>query len=697
MLCVQGVALIRAVCSFVYEAKAALMRGGARSASYTKSKTALLIRLALATILSSTSVAALAWIYPEHRDLSLKAVSELEPDRRVVFDQLWQETRAGDEKRLCASGADNKQGLTPSCMDWAALAAIAGDHACSSQEMLDTARTSDWILRVADVAAQLKVDLARLPVSAGPTASAAITDPLSDTRRRLVSEAVRAQRVNALRIADIRFQSADSEYATRAGSNNAHFLLARPSTTVSPQDYAALTLRAGSELNALGIYTFLHLSALKKASRLRNEQLTPSQRRALIRAAMSDEAFALHFLQDVYAAGHIAGDWGNSSQRHGTHNYYNQNGLEVFTWKGGSKSIVLMGDAHMRPEDAEVAASAVRQSLEQLLDVASGRADVAIPHTPTAPAEPDAFDICRNEKFPERDPALDVQPEHRDLLAATLYNTPVPGLGPGLGAMPRFRSELGPFIGLAGLIDARGIDSGFVTAQTKRGVIAGLDLSVRAGFGLDGVMGESGDGLVYASIGLRTDSPSSNRFTDASRGITDGSLGAAIPARSGLALRFRMPYYLLPGDLLLTSPLYLINEKAYQNIAVTAANGGLLRWQSGWATRIGRFQFVLGRELGVTFYGEINHDELIAPSVETGGQGRIIRFKSTSYELPILEYRPYRAFSTNQSSSVTVQLFAGADVPRGATSRLPVDAAVPSMQTVWFLGMRLVFDWRYYF
>ena len=38
-------------------------------------------------------------------------------------------------------------------------------------------------------------------------------------------------------------------------------------------------------------------------------------------------------------------------------------------------------------------------------------------------------------------------------------------------------------------------------------------------------------------------------------------------------------------------------------MAVTAANGGLIPWQLGRATRFGRFQFVLGREIGATFYG----------------------------------------------------------------------------------------------
>jgi hypothetical protein len=656
-----------------------------------------LLWLALTIILSSVSHVALAWVYPEHRELSLQAVAQLDPDRRAVFNRLWKEARTGDENRLCSSGADSEQGLAPSCIDWAALAAIGGDHSCSSQEMFETARTSDWILVVADVAAQLKVDLARIPVTATAELSITTADSLSDVKRRIASQAVRAERINALRTADIRLQHADTEYATRAGSNNAHFLLARPNTGETPQEYAELTLRPGSDLNAIGVYTWFHLSALQKASRLR-EQLTPAQRHALTRAVMADEAFALHFLQDVYSAGHIAGAWGNASQRQGTHDYYNQNGLEVFTWNGGSKSVVLMGDAHMRPEDVQVTALAVRKSLEQLMDVASGRSGVSVPPTPMAPSEPDTFNVCRNNQFPQRAPGLRAQPEYRALLATTLFNTPVPGLGPGLGALPRSRSEVGPFVGLAGSIDTRGVNGGFITSQTAAGLVSGLDLSVRAGFGLDGVMGEAGDGLVYAALGLRADTPSNNRFADLSRGVTGGNLSAAIPSRSGVALRFRMPFYLIPGDLLLASPLYLFNEKAYKNLAVTAANGGLLLWQSGWETPIGRFQFVLGRELGVTFYGHIGDDELIAPGTVPGsGQGRIVRFKSTTFELPILEYRPYRAFSTNQSSSVTVQLFAGADVPHGVSTILPAGAPTPATRTVWFLGMKLVFDWRYYF
>ena len=42
-------------------------------------------------------------------------------------------------------------------------------------------------------------------------------------------------------------------------------------------------------------------------------------------------------------------------------------------------------------------------------------------------------------------------------------------------AMPRFRAELGPFIGLAGSIDHRQLRNGFDPIQTERGRMTGPD------------------------------------------------------------------------------------------------------------------------------------------------------------------------------------------------------------------------------
>jgi hypothetical protein len=263
--------------------------------------------------------------------------------------------------------------------------------------------------------------------------------------------------------------------------------------------------------------------------------------------------------------------------------------------------------------------------------------------------------------------------------------------------MPRFRTEVGPFVGMAGSIDGRRIDGGFTETQSGSGWIGGVDLSLRAGVGLDGVIGESGDGLVFVSLGLRADSPSTNAFDASALAQQGGSITAAIPARTGLSTRIRMPFFLIPGDLLLAAPLYFFSPDSYTAMAVTASNGGLIPWQSGWATPYGRFQFVLGRELGVNFYGLQGNDRILAPPAEPGGQVRLVKYKSTYYDLPILEYRPYRAFASNQSSTILVQLFAGLDVPQGESVVSPAGAPpVDVSRNVWSVGLRLVFDWRYY-
>ena len=650
------------------------------------------------TLLITTS-SALAWIYPEHRDLALLAVEKLDPDRSMVFSQLWREARVGYEGRFCARGADSDQELAPDCIDWAALSAIAGDHSCSSAQMLDTVSQSNWILVLADVAAQLKVDLARIPVMAPADQIELTSDLGADAQNRFAAESRRADRVNALRTADTRMQRVDIEYATRAGANNAHFLLARSATNQTGLDYADTALVVDAEVNAIGVYSWYHLSALQKASRLATEDLSADERSELIRAALFDEAFALHFLEDVFASGHVAGTWGDASQRKGTHDFYNQNGLEARTWDGQSASVVLMGDAHMRDEDAEIAAAAVLSSLTQVLDAAAGRSSHEVPYRSAAPDAPDPFDVCNAETFPRRDEGLRIEADEYDtLLGEALAQTPIPGLGPGLGSMPRFRSELGPFLGLAGAVDGRGLSGGFESSQKHDGgTIAGLELALRAGVGLEGALGDSGDGLIFTSLGFRTDAPSTNRFSDEARGSPDGNLSAAIPARSGLAFRLRMPYYILPADLLLLSPMYFFNPDTYTRMAVTAVNGGALHLQQGIATPLGRLQFVLGRELGVTWYGLDGNDQLLAPSADPNGPARIAEFKSTSFEMPILEFRPYRSFSQNQSSSVLLQFYGGVDIPRGGQTVIPEGAPPVDLETIWFLGIRMAFDWRYYF
>jgi hypothetical protein len=657
-------------------------------------------RLLLLTLaITCAADPAFAWVYPEHRDIAVLGVEKLDAERRAIFERLWAQARSGHEQRLCQRSADPAQGVMPECIDWAAMSAIAGDHSCSSAQLLETVSTSKGILAIAEVAAQLKADLQRISQAAPATSRKEGSGLIGDLRRQMESEASRADRVNALRIADIRLQRADPEYATRAGSNNAHFLLARPAVDFTAQEYVETTLTVGSEINAVGVWGRFHLSALQKATRLAREDLSAAQRSTLARAVLADEAFALHFMEDVFAAGHVAGTWGDVSQRKGTHDYYNESGLEVRTWQAGASTTVLMGDAHMRPEDAQHAAEAVRLSLEQVLDTAAGRSRTTnLPYTAAASSEPEPFDVCKSDELGSWLPGREPTVEAVELGVEVLRLTAVPSLAEGLGAMPRFRSELGPFIGVAGSLNARAVEGGFTGLEDGSGFVGGADLSLRLGYGLEGVIDEGGDGLVFFSAGYSGETPSTNKYTEAAPAQQGGTLTAAIPARTGLTVRMRMPFYLVPGDLLLLSPMYLASPTTYQRMAVTAVNGGLIPWQLGWATRFGRFQLVLGREIGVTFYGVWSDDEtLLAPAVPPGSGPRVIQFESTYLDFPILEYRPYRSFDTTQSSALILQLFAGVDIPNEGTVVYPPGAPGADLDRVYSIGVRLTFDWRRYF
>ncbi|MGB2957453.1 MAG: hypothetical protein WBD30_01050, partial [Bacteroidota bacterium] len=359
----------------------------------------------------------LPWLYPEHRDIALIAIQNLDPEHRAVLDELWSAARVGREARLCEAVADFTQGEKPDCIDYAAWPAIAGDHSCSGINLLHNVLETKWILEVADVTARLK--------------------------RKLGEAKTRDAHVNAVRDSDIELQRADPEYATRAGSNNVHFLLARPSFDITPSGYGEACLGEGVELNGIAAYSWYHTSALEKAARLSRETLSPEEWSALALAALADEAFAIHFLQDAFASGHVAGTWGNASLRKGTHDHYNEAGLEVVTWAG--ERMILMGDAWMRPEDAGRAAKTVSESLEHVLDAArgvGGPAEIRTRGNPTNLA--DDFNVCKTDTLPPRE----IDDAAITLLEDVLVQTPVPALASGLGQMPRFRAELGPFVGV---------------------------------------------------------------------------------------------------------------------------------------------------------------------------------------------------------------------------------------------------------
>ena len=619
-------------------------------------------------ILQLCSSRSQAWVYPEHRDITLTAIQRLDPAHKHTLDQIWAEARRGYETRLTVAVADVTQSIHPKQIDYAAWPAISGDHSTSAENLVYNVLQTNWILGVADVAARLKIGIA--------------------------AAKNKSELEGRLRTSDLLLLRVDPEYVSRAGSNNVHFMNARADVKTPALEYFRSCYREGCDPNLIGTYIWFHSSALLKASRLAKETLSTDQRALLSRAALADEAFALHFLEDAFSAGHVAGIWGNAAIRKGTHDYYDERGLEVTTWQG--ERLVLTGDAYMRNEDCEKAAIAIRLSLEQFLDISSGKNQLLATNDQPETFSPDTFNIAKALKMPNRS----IEANMENLFTPILITTPVPGLSTGLGEIPRFRSELGPFVGIAPAGGISIINGGFGPDQHKNGVVPGLEIALHMGLGLDGVLNQSGDGLVFMDLGWRLDGASSAKLRSDAEYKEFGSILSAIPSREAFYARLRLPYYVIPGDLLVLGPVLMaLFPKSLNKVVTTAGQGGLIPWQSGLITPIGRFQFILGREVGVYFYGTVQGvDAFLIPDTRTAtSQLSLLSMRTTRLEFPFLEFRPIKTFSRKQSASMLVQFYGGIEVPGKVTMKSPSNVDPLPLKTIWMMGVRLGFDWRYYF
>ena len=184
--------------------------------------------------------------------------------------------------------------------------------------------------------------------------------------------------------------------------------------------------------------------------------------------------------------------------RKGTHDFYSERGLALTTWSG--EHFVGQGDAFMKPADADRAANAVRDSLAQLVDSFDGKIELTDSDDPKY-VEADSFNVCKEAQFPT---AAGTRKDI-DIVVPILMQTPVPGLGRGPGELPRFRTEMGTFIGLSTGFRGGLLTHGFGSGEDGVSASSGIELAARVGLGLDGVLNESSDGLVFVEGGVRDD------------------------------------------------------------------------------------------------------------------------------------------------------------------------------------------------
>ena len=283
-----------------------------------------------------------------------------------------------------------------------------------------------------------------------------------------------------------------------------------------------------------------------------------------------------------------------------------------------------------------------------------------------------------------------------------LLATPIPGRGQGDVHLPRFRQELGPFVGIFGSI-AGGVSWGGLVSETARGS-GSLAAGLRLGFGAESLTGTPGTATAFLEGGLQMNAAeAAHCHGDGCDLLGTSSLFPAAPGRTGLRVGLRLPFWLIPGDTLVLVPvLALVAPGALSDVGVAAASGGFIPYERTLQTRAGSFQLVAGREVQATFFGYLGPANLplfIGPiGTDASGTKRygVISERSMALAFPVVEWTPFRAFATQLTFTTVVQLGFGVELPLKTSVVYPDGSPSVDVPPAWNVFLRGQFDGRYF-
>ncbi len=616
-----------------------------------------------------------AWILPEHAQITAEGTRELSAAEHGVLQELWDVARRGSPSHLCAGleRAPADEDGAVECLGFADLPSVAGDHSCSPDELLREVTEETWLQNVVEVG--------------------------NVTERRIRNARSFSARINAWSRSNLLLERVDDQYASRATSNEGHFVPTAPPG--QPLDaYLKEAVQAQEPLNAAGLYVAFHLSALRFAAAYAEAKAAPgatgvdasSRLERLARLALWSEVFALHFLEDSFAAGHTVGTWGGPALMKGTHDEYSIHGTPGRSWSGEPYS--PHGDANMTPEDLRRTRAGVKTSLAELTQVVTDAEKRALVNASWLPANASymwEFDTCLRTELGFAVPELTTLRFARSVWSQTVMAMP----GKEYSHMPRFRAEIGPFFAFGAATDAAATWGGyFAEGGGTRGSADAL-LFAGLGIGLEGAIGISSDGLIELGVGKAFASSQYEPGCDECGFEDTGWAPERVPNRTGTFFHYRAPYWLIPGDLVLVGPvLLLVDLNLYKGMGIIAANGGLLGLQPILLTSFGTFQFVLGREVNVTLF---NGDDRVL-SFEGGDPDAVSSYSafdvnSVKVDAPFFNYQPFRSFSNNLTSALVLQLGGAMDFPRATNARTGEEA---SPGTAYSVYLRLTLESRWY-
>ncbi len=479
-----------------------------------------------------------AWLFHEHAAVTVEGARTLPDAERRTLDSIWRVVRGAMPELPLASDVGATDSAVPDTCDagprcmrrqigFGPLPALAGDHSCTPDE-LGRVLEVPWVDDVLAEAERMEQALAE-GVGSG-------------------------ERLDEWHVHHLEMRSVDAGYRSRAAGSNAHFQLPR---RLGEELSEYVRRVVADEVNGMALYLNYHLAALSRAQQV--HRVCPSGERqclepqaAALWGMLLTEAFALHFLEDAFSAGHVVGSYGSDNERMGTHDYYCRHGLEVTPW-GGGDSYHAHGDAHLTEVDRARVAAAVRVSLGQVIGaVRDGIASGMPVHGGRA-----GFDACAAGPSPRgltsaADWSL-VEDVTRQMIRPR-PSRPLP---------PRFATQLGAFLSItvAGGGGGEPFDLRSDPAVSRDDRWGGM-VQARLGGGIaaEGVTSSAMDSFVSVE------------------GLLEAEVGYGSGRSIGLGVHAHVPWAYLPADGL----VYLAADglaDALHGPAMTALGGGPGGWQ----------------------------------------------------------------------------------------------------------------------
>jgi hypothetical protein len=254
-------------------------------------------------------------VFSEHAVLTDRAIDRLPAQARDALERALPFADGVCQTLDVRFDSIPEDNPVPPCVPYSALPAIAGDHSAIA---LGEAPGHHGVPAKAAFASLRRVTIAIGPRLVRTARSSWLDAHALSSRQRMDEE----ERVTIARDLDIALALRQEGYTTLAEkSGGTHFM---PAGLSLPE--VLDQLHDGRVDNAFAQFLVRHLRALQLAVRARRAE-DPS---GLLKQALFEHAYSLHFLQDVFAAGHLTpGACTRSLERMGPHNYYSRQGLAI--------------------------------------------------------------------------------------------------------------------------------------------------------------------------------------------------------------------------------------------------------------------------------------------------------------------------------------------------------------------------------